>query len=175
MILENDDTLITFSETETMKMASLMAGFVYPGLAIFLSGDLGAGKTVFTRGLSNALGLQGVRSPSFTLINEYESPDSISVAHVDLYRLDPGDESDLDLHFYLESGYLLIVEWAEKIMDPPLEDIWRINLYSMNQEGVENSAEDHVRRKITISAIGEKASANLKKYLETIKKEIVFQ
>lgn len=175
MILESDDTLVTFSENETMELASLMARFIYPGLAIFLSGDLGSGKTVFTRGLSNALGLRGIRSPSFTLVNEYESPGTIPVAHVDLYRLDPGDETDLDLPLYLENGYLLIVEWAEKIADRPVEDTWIINISSENEGTVEFSTENQDHRKITMSAIGDKASANLKQYMETIKKEFVFQ
>jgi tRNA A37 threonylcarbamoyladenosine biosynthesis protein TsaE len=104
------------------------------------------------------------------LVNQYESPGSIPVAHVDLYRLDPGDEADLDLQFYLDNGYLLIVEWAEKIIDRPAKDTWIINLYSLNVGEAWSPESDHDRRKITMTAIGKKASGNLKQYLETIKK-----
>lgn len=153
-----------------MSLASLVAGFVYPGLTIHLSGDLGAGKTVFVRGLSNALEVNDVKSPSFTLVNEYHG--SVDIAHVDLYRLECGDEIELDLESYVYDGYLLIIEWAEKLEDPPSEDIWKIHI--SYKDGAEQSllmiAESS--RHITFTAQGEKASRNLEECLNLLKKEI---
>ena len=73
------------SERDTYELGKRASEYVYPGLIILLSGDLGTGRTVFVRGLAEGLGCNGVRSPSFTIINEYSG--EIPVAHVDLYRL----------------------------------------------------------------------------------------
>lgn len=172
MIFASHNSLITFSEEETIDIASRIAEFVYPGLTIHLSGDLGAGKTVFVRGLSSIMGVQGVRSPSFTLVNEYQG--RIPIAHVDLYRLERGDESELDLDSYIDYGYLLIIEWAEKLKDTPSSDLWIINISCKNGENYQPLGGPEETRYFTFSAIGEKAAKMLNDYIHLLKKEIDF-
>jgi len=85
------------------------------GGVIALIGPLGAGKTVFVKGLAKALGLSGddATSPTFTLINEYEGP--VPLYHVDLYRLEQAEEiEELGLHEYFEGPGIVAVEWAER-------------------------------------------------------------
>jgi tRNA threonylcarbamoyladenosine biosynthesis protein TsaE len=89
-------------------------------MTVLLCGDPGAGKTVLVRGAGEALGVERVRSPSFTLVNEYRTK-TLELAHVDLYRLDPEGIEDLDLEEYLFNGCVLLVEWAERWTDHPRE------------------------------------------------------
>lgn len=89
-----------------------------PGAAcrvVTLSGDLGAGKSTFARGVLRALGAQGhIKSPSYTLLELYELP-AVTVVHLDLYRLqDPDELENLGLSDYHRSGFLWLVEWPEK-------------------------------------------------------------
>lgn len=173
MIFASHNSLITFSEEETIDIARRIAEYVYPGLTIHLSGDLGAGKTVFVRGLSSFMGVQGVRSPSFTLVNEYQG--RIPIAHVDLYRLERGDENELDLDSYIDYGYLLIVEWAEKLEETPSSDLWVINISCKNGRNYLPSGGPEETRYFTFSAIGEKAEKMLNDYIDLLKKEIDLQ
>ncbi len=172
MIFASHNSLITFSEEETIDLAGKIAEFVYPGLTIHLSGDLGAGKTVFVRGLSNVMGVKGVRSPSFTLVNEYQG--RIPIAHVDLYRLERGDENGLDLDSYLDYGFLLIIEWAEKLEETPSRDLWIINISCKNSNDHVPLGRTEETRYFSFSAIGEKAAKILSDYIDTLKKEIGF-
>jgi tRNA threonylcarbamoyladenosine biosynthesis protein TsaE len=81
---------------------------------IYMSGDLGAGKTTLARGFLRASGITGpVRSPTYTLVEMYEAP-GIFIAHLDLYRLtDPGELEPLGLREWACPGYLWLVEWPE--------------------------------------------------------------
>ena len=112
---------ISRSESETRELGRKLGESLCEGLCVLLYGDLGAGKTVLVRGVGEALGISGVRSPSFTLINEYDS-DSLFVAHADLYRLD--DASSLGLEEY-EDG-VLFVEWPERWKNPPKDNVMKI-------------------------------------------------
>ena len=102
------------NEQDTEKMANLLAGFVSIGSKIYLHGQLGAGKTTFTRYLLRSLGVKEViKSPSYTLIERYET-NNFPVFHVDCYRL-----ADAEEFYYLGladewDASLLIVEWPEK-------------------------------------------------------------
>lgn len=89
-----------------------------PGAAcrvVTLSGDLGAGKSTFARGVLRSLGVKGhIKSPSYTLLELYELP-SVTVVHLDLYRLqDPDELENLGLSDYHRPGFLWLVEWPEK-------------------------------------------------------------
>lgn len=107
--------ITSHSEEETLALAGKLAGLLRPGDVLVLTGVLGAGKTVFVRGLASALGIDEelVNSPSFTLINEYVGERILY--HFDLYRL--GDTSELHeigWEDYLNRDGLVVVEWGEK-------------------------------------------------------------
>jgi tRNA threonylcarbamoyladenosine biosynthesis protein TsaE len=107
---------VSFSEKETFDLAEKLAKSFKGREIILLFGELGAGKTVFAKGIASGLGLKDVHrvcSPSFTLVNIYQA--KYPIFHIDLYRL--GKDSDIDdlgWEDYLERG-VIIVEWAEKL------------------------------------------------------------
>ena len=93
-----------------------IAGSLGPGDILLLEGDLGAGKTTFSRGVARALGVapEEIRSPTFTLINIYRG--TIPVYHIDLYRVEkPGDLLELGLEEWLGTDGLALVEWGERL------------------------------------------------------------
>ncbi|MDI6699049.1 MAG: tRNA (adenosine(37)-N6)-threonylcarbamoyltransferase complex ATPase subunit type 1 TsaE [Candidatus Saccharicenans sp.] len=106
----------TGSEEETRQIAERLAGQLIGDELILITGELGAGKTVFVQGLASGLGVEAVDSvcsPSFTLINLYRG--RVDLIHVDLYRLeDPDQVADLGLEDYLATG-VMAVEWAERL------------------------------------------------------------
>jgi tRNA threonylcarbamoyladenosine biosynthesis protein TsaE len=96
-------------------LAKCISEIINPGDLLLLSGNLGTGKTAFTKALASYLGVDEseVTSPSFTLINEYREG-KIPIIHADLYRLGSGvDISDLGIDEYLSEDCLIVVEWAE--------------------------------------------------------------
>jgi tRNA threonylcarbamoyladenosine biosynthesis protein TsaE len=108
-------TRITHSEEETLALASELAARLTPGAVLLLSGDLGAGKTAFVRGLAIGLGIDpaDVSSPTFTLLHEYRGG-RLVLYHADLYRLSAADADDLGLD---EAGVegVLAVEWPDRL------------------------------------------------------------
>jgi tRNA threonylcarbamoyladenosine biosynthesis protein TsaE len=103
----------TSSPEETGRVGAALAAGLRAGDVILLTGPLGAGKTCFVAGLARGFGCTGrVRSPSFTLINEYDGP--IPLFHLDLYRLEGREADDLGLEERLERG-VLAVEWGERL------------------------------------------------------------
>ncbi len=108
----------TESEEETGLAGRALAATLQAGDVVLLYGDLGAGKTAFTKGLAEGLGISRdeVSSPTFTLIQEYRGG-RLPLFHVDLYRLnDPREVEDLGLDELAADG-VLAIEWAEKL--PP--------------------------------------------------------
>jgi tRNA threonylcarbamoyladenosine biosynthesis protein TsaE len=105
---------ITRSDAETEALARALAGEAVAGLQVHLYGDLGAGKTVFVRGLALGLGIDPdeVSSPTFTIVQEYRG--RLPLYHVDLYRLGPVEVPDLGLDALAADG-VLAVEWAERL------------------------------------------------------------
>ena len=116
---------LSHSEQETEELGAALAGRLKAGDVVAYRGDLGAGKTAFTRGLARGLGCTGrVTSPTFTIVNEYEG--RIPLFHFDLYRL--GDEEELwDIGWedYLGRGGVCAVEWSERVSEALPEDtLW---------------------------------------------------
>jgi tRNA threonylcarbamoyladenosine biosynthesis protein TsaE len=108
--------VITRSEEETFRLAKTMARKFKGQEVVLLSGELGAGKTIFAKGIAAGLGMKRHRlvcSPSFTIMNIYEA--RFPIYHFDLYRLEKSaDILDLGLEDYLDRG-VVIVEWGERI------------------------------------------------------------
>lgn len=112
-------SLHTSSPEETASFAYALARKLSIGDVITLNGDLGAGKTTFTKGLAKGLGIKrNVNSPTFTIIKEYTG--RLPLHHMDLYRLDHGEE-DLGLEEYFEGQGVTVIEWADRIAErlPP--------------------------------------------------------
>ncbi len=85
-----------------------------PGSVVWLSGELGGGKTTFVQAVAQAAGAERARSPSFALVHEYASPHGLLV-HADCYRLrEPAEAIDLDFPGLMREARLLLVEWPEK-------------------------------------------------------------
>ena len=118
----------TSSEAGTKALGEKLAGELQPGTVIAFTGDLGAGKTAFTRGLARGLGVTGrVTSPTFTIVNEYEGG-RLPLFHFDMYRLESSDELfDIGWEDYLSRGGVCAVEWSEKVADA-LEGAMRIDI-----------------------------------------------
>ena len=107
---------ITNSPSETEAVGAALARVLRPGAVIAYRGDLGAGKTAFTRGLARGLGVkESVTSPTYTIVNEYLSG-SMPLFHFDMYRLGSEDELfDIGWEDYLERGGVCAVEWSENV------------------------------------------------------------
>lgn len=128
--------LKTNSESETRELGFKFASLLKPGLMILLYGDLGAGKTVFTRGICEALGVANCKSPSFTIINEYKvKNNNFIIAHADLYRLNNQAEVDaLGLEDYIcADDCVLIAEWPERNNFWPEKNCVKIYFTSLNE------------------------------------------
>jgi len=108
---------ITKSTNETLELGKKLGKKLIPGDLLLLFGDLGAGKTCLTQGICLGAGLDNdtyIRSPTFTLINEY--PANIPIFHIDLYRLESEAEiSNLGLEEIIYSKAITIIEWSEKL------------------------------------------------------------
>lgn len=109
---------VTNSERETEELGARLAGRLEPGAVVAFTGDLGAGKTAFTRGLARGLGIsERVTSPTFTIVNEYEGG-RLPLFHFDMYRLGSSDELfDIGWEDYLARGGVCAVEWSENVAD----------------------------------------------------------
>ena len=106
----------TESEKETAEVAHALAGTLQPGAVLLLSGQLGAGKTAFVRGLAAGLGIDPdeVSSPTFTLVHEYRGG-RLTLYHADLYRLDKTATEDLGLEEKAVAEGVLAIEWPDRL------------------------------------------------------------
>ena len=113
---------ITHSPEETEKIGAALGNALSAGAVIAYTGDLGAGKTAFTRGLARGLGYrEPVTSPTYTIVNEYLGG-RLPLFHFDMYRLASADDLwDIGWEDYLERGGICAVEWSENVEDA-LED-----------------------------------------------------
>lgn len=105
---------ISKDPSETIDIGEKIALDARPGDLYAVYGDLGAGKTQLVKGMARGIGIpdwEYVVSPSFTIMNVYEG--DMTLCHVDLYRLEEGDLSELNMEEYLAGG-IVVVEWAER-------------------------------------------------------------
>jgi tRNA threonylcarbamoyladenosine biosynthesis protein TsaE len=115
--------LRTNSEAETRRLGEIIGRSLDQGDFVALIGDLGSGKTCMTKGMAKSLGVPDqyeITSPTFTIINEY--PGAVTFWHVDAYRLESSrDMIDAGFEDFFGSGGVVVIEWAEKILDilPP--------------------------------------------------------
>ena len=140
-----DYKLTTYSEEETIELAQNIESEKFPNMVICLRGDLGSGKTVFTKGFAKALEVkEEVTSPTFNIIKEYTTGE-LPLFHMDVYRLD-GNVEDLGIEEYFTKKGITIIEWADMIPDYLPEE--RLDIK------IKNSSEDEDKRIITIKPYG---------------------
>ncbi len=107
--------LISNKPEETLELGVVIGKLLSGGEIILLSGDLGAGKTLLTKGIAEGVGIERsttVVSPSFTLVNIYKA--RLDIIHADLYRLNSDEVYELGLEDFMDKNHILIVEWAER-------------------------------------------------------------
>jgi tRNA threonylcarbamoyladenosine biosynthesis protein TsaE len=133
---------VTRSAAETEEVAAALAGRFAGGEVVLLSGELGAGKTAFVRGLARGIGVDSaeVASPTFVLLTAY--PGRFTLHHADLYRLEAlHADRELGLEELPGPGGVLAVEWAERLSFVPWPHVWRVAL--------EHAGEDARRLTVT--------------------------
>ncbi|ACL68957.1 tRNA (adenosine(37)-N6)-threonylcarbamoyltransferase complex ATPase subunit type 1 TsaE [Halothermothrix orenii] len=140
--------VISDSVGETLKIGKITGELVEPGQIILLAGDLGAGKTVFTRGLAEGLGVdEDVTSPTYNLINEYDG--DLPLFHMDLYRLEEEEDIyDIGFEEYLDREGVVVIEWPDIVYDVIPQDFIYVKIEKSNHD---------TRRKLTFEAEGEKS------------------
>ena len=125
---------LTKSPEETENIGAALGKIVTPGTVIAYEGDLGAGKTAFTRGLARGLGCSDtVTSPTYTIVNEYLSG-RLPLFHFDMYRLRSSDDLwDIGWEDYLDRGGVCAGEWSENVADA-MEDAVRVRIEKTGEE-----------------------------------------
>jgi tRNA threonylcarbamoyladenosine biosynthesis protein TsaE len=127
----NQYELITTDSEGTSQFAARLAGLLLPGDVIALEGDLGAGKTTFTKGLAKGLEIKKtVNSPTFTIIKEYKG--KLPLYHMDVYRVADAFE-DLGFDEYFEGDGVTVVEWAHLIEEQLPQE--RLTIFLYREEG----------------------------------------
>ena len=106
--------ITTNSELETIELAQNFESEKFENMVICLDGEFGSGKTVFTKGIANALGIdESITSPTFTIIKEYTTGE-MPLYHMDVYRLD-GNTDGVGIEEYFTKGGIVVIEWSNTI------------------------------------------------------------
>lgn len=106
---------ISKSEMDTIELAQNIESEKFPNMIICLDGELGSGKTMFTKGIAQALGIdEPITSPTFNIIKEYDG--ELPLYHMDVYRLD-GNTDGVGIEEYFHKGGIVVIEWADTIKD----------------------------------------------------------
>ena len=139
-------TFTTNSPMETEAIGAALGKILQPGTVIAYRGDLGAGKTAFTRGLARGLGCtEIVTSPTYTIVNEYLGG-RLPLFHFDMYRLRSSDDLfDIGWDDYLDRGGICAVEWSENVADA-MEDAIYITIEKLGEDSRQITIEggDHL-------------------------------
>ncbi len=116
MVIEMDYKITSYNEQDTIELAQNIESEKFENMVICLNGDLGSGKTLFTKGFAQSLEVdEEITSPTFNIIKEYTSGE-MPLYHMDVYRLD-GKIDELGIDEYYQKGGICIIEWAETIQD----------------------------------------------------------
>lgn len=143
------------SPEQTEKLGEELAPDLKAGDVILLDGDLGAGKTTFTKGLGKGLGIKrNIKSPTFTIIREYKNG-RLPLYHMDVYRLEEGGADELGLNEYFNGDGVSVVEWSKFAEDELPDDYLRIK-FTRNDELGDND------RTIEMTASGDHFNSILK-------------
>lgn len=103
------------NEMDTIELAENIESEKFPNMIICLDGELGSGKTIFTKGIAKSMGItETITSPTFTIIKEYDG--ELPLYHMDVYRLD-GNTEGIGIEEYFEKGGVVVIEWASTIKD----------------------------------------------------------
>ena len=145
MVIEMEYKIISNSELETIELAQNFESEKFENMIICLDGELGSGKTVFTKGIANALGInESITSPTFTIIKEYLDGE-MPLYHMDVYRLD-GNSDGVGIEEYYNKGGIVVIEWSKTIKDILPEERLEIKFKVIDEN----------RRSITITPYGKK-------------------
>lgn len=155
--------VLSTSARMTMSFGRSLAKLVKGGEIVGLCGELGTGKTTFVRGFCEGIEVSQkawVRSPTFTLINEYEG--RLPVYHIDLYRIARAEEIEaLNLREYLHSDGVSLIEWIERLPADELDDYFEVSLAHRHKS----------QRQVTFTAHGERYETILEQLkTETVRK-----
>ena len=145
MVINMEYKIITNSEVETIEIAQNFESEKFENMIICLDGELGSGKTVFTKGIANALGIEeSITSPTFTIIKEYVEGE-MPLYHMDVYRLD-GNIDSIGIEEYYNKGGIVVIEWANTIKD----------ILPNERLEIKFKVIDENRRSLTITPYGKK-------------------
>ncbi|WP_461225983.1 tRNA (adenosine(37)-N6)-threonylcarbamoyltransferase complex ATPase subunit type 1 TsaE [Lacticaseibacillus suihuaensis] len=141
----------SLNEQQLQALATALAAQLQAGDVLLLDGDLGAGKTSFTKGLASGLGIADyIKSPTFTIIREYQDG-RLPLYHMDIYRLEDGGAGDLGLEEYFEGDGVSVVEWPEFLGDAMPEAYLMIHFHK-------DPDHDDLRQ-LSYTAVGPRAQA----------------
>lgn len=152
---------VTINSAAEMQQLGLALGkTAQPGSLLLLTGDLGAGKTTLTKGIARALGIRRpVKSPTFTIVREYREG-IMPLFHMDMYRLEDGDLSSIDLPGYFAEQGLIVIEWPQFIVDQLPADYLQLTLKRVDDRW------DSTTRTVDFSTKGQKNKAWLEQALQ---------
>lgn len=118
----NSIVKITKSPEELIELGKSLGSKVTPGTIIHLNGELGSGKTTFTKGIAQGLNIKSkITSPTYTIIKEYEN----KLCHVDAYRI---KEEDIGIEHYINLNYVICIEWFENLIQDYGKNIIEVNI-----------------------------------------------
>ena len=137
--------VVTEGPDGAVAVGRTLSKAVSPGLLILLYGPLGAGKTLLSVSIGERLGASRMKSPSFAIESIHSLPGkNFPLVHADLYRLEDASNEAMQLEEYLDDGAIVLVEWAERWINPPRHNRWDVHI----------SAAGETRRTIDFSAYG---------------------
>ena len=132
--MENEYKYTSHSEQDTMELAQNIESEKFPNMVICLKGELGSGKTVFVKGFASSNGIdENITSPTFNLVKEYPNGE-LPLYHMDVYRLEDGDDGSIGLTDYFNKGGVTIIEWSDIIKDSLPDERLEIKFKVIDEE-----------------------------------------